>query len=60
MLKNSLINPDKIICWEHPQFVNNIKLTLDKNFLKIKNVFFPFYLKIGDINLIFSFIYKKK
>ncbi len=60
MLKNSSIPPDKIICWEHPQFVNNIKLTLDDYFLKIKNVFFPFYLKIGDINLIFSFIYKKK
>ncbi len=57
--RNTNIDPDKIICWEHPQFISNIKLVLDTNFKKEKNKFFPFMVRNGDINILFSFIYKK-
>lgn len=59
MKKNTTIDPDKIICWEHPQYISSIKSVLDNNFQKVKNKFFPFYIMNGDINLLFSFIYKK-
>ncbi len=58
MKKNTQIDPDKIICWEHPNFVSKIKKLLDENFEKVKTSFFPFKITNGDFNLLFSFIYK--
>lgn len=58
MKKNTVIDYDKIICWEHPNFLSTIKKYLDKNFVAKKINFFPFKIKNGDINLVFSFIYQ--
>lgn len=54
------INYDKIICWEHPNFVDKIKSLLDKNFVKIKSIKKPFPDLPFDLNLIWAFIYQKK
>lgn len=59
MKKNTNIDPDKIICWEHPKFVSEIKKLLDINFQEVKKSFFPLKINSGDFNLLFSFIYKK-
>ena len=48
-------NPDKIICWEHPNFVSNIKFHLDDIFSLQKQNFFPIKIINGDFNLLFSF-----
>ena len=60
MKKNTNIDPDKIICWEHPNFVSNIKFHLDNIFSLQKQNFFPIKIINGDFNLLFSFIYAKK
>ncbi|WP_323594879.1 class I SAM-dependent methyltransferase [Aliarcobacter butzleri] len=52
------LNYDKIICWEHPNFVNKIKKTLEKNFTNIKSIKKPFTLLPMDFNLSWSFIYR--
>ena len=58
--KNTTLNPVKIICWEHPNFISLIKDLLDDKFEIVKNRFFPLRVKSGDFNLVYSFIYKKK
>lgn len=58
--KNTNINPDKIICWEHPNFADGVRASLEKCFGKgiIKLWPFPFLLP-RDFNLIEKFIFKK-
>lgn len=57
--KNTNINPDKIICWEHPNFSDFIIKKLDsyykKNFLSYE----PFKVPSIDTNLVIKFIYSK-
>jgi hypothetical protein len=57
--KNFDYNYDKIICWEHPSFVNKIKDCLDETFIKIKTIKKPFGFLPMDCNLSWSFIYQK-
>jgi SAM-dependent methyltransferase len=58
--KNTKINPDKIICWEHPNFADEINHILEYHFKKQKLKFWPFpFLKINDFNLVEKFIYIK-
>ena len=52
------IDYDKIICWEHPNFVNKIKKLLDQNFTNIKSIKKPFPMLPFDLNLSWSFIYR--
>ena len=59
-LKNTTINPDKIICWQHPNFADHILSSLDEKFEKIKLAYWPMRVPIVDINLVVKFIYKKK
>ena len=58
MKKNTEIDLDKIICWEHPNFISTVKKCLDKHFLAKKNNFFPFKIGSGDFNFVFSFVYQ--
>lgn len=51
---------DKIICWEHPQFVDAVKAALDERFLPVRSVKRPFGFLPFDTNLSWSFIYKNK
>ena len=59
MKKNTNIDPDKIICWEHPNFIDLILEGLDKRFENVYKSQFPFYFPLADINLITRFIYRK-
>jgi len=49
---------DKIICWEHPNFINKIKNLLDKNFTNVKSIKKPLGIFPMDFNLSWSFIYR--
>lgn len=59
-LKNTNINPDKIICWEHPNFADFIIKKFDKLFIKKYLKFSPFGFGILDLNLVLKFIYINK
>ena len=55
--KQMNIDYDKIICWEHPNFVNTVKKLLDKNFMCVQSSKKPFGILPMDLNLSWSFIY---
>lgn len=57
--KNSSINPDKIICWEHPNFADQILQTLDSMMNQSSLKFWPLHLPSIDLNLVAKFIYEK-
>lgn len=57
--KNMDFNYDKIICWEHPNFVDKIQKLLLEHFTPIKLHKKPFGLLPFDFNLSFSFILRK-
>lgn len=58
--KNTPINPDKIICWEHPNFADDIISTLDKTFVRQKIQLWPFsFLPLLDLNLVIRLLYIK-
>jgi ubiquinone/menaquinone biosynthesis C-methylase UbiE len=58
--KNTNIDPDKLICWERPNFADQIISQLDTHFYRQKVIFWPFrLLPLYDINLIIKYIYKK-
>jgi len=58
--KHTNINPDKLICWEHPNFCDDIIFSMDKLFTKVKTKKWPLsYLYSIDFNLIEKFHYKK-
>ena len=57
--KNTKINYDKLICWEHPNFCDQIIRQLDNNFQRLKLKSWPLNkLPLLDANLTFSFCYK--
>jgi SAM-dependent methyltransferase len=59
LLKHTNINPDKIICWEHPNFADEILAMLEGKMALIKRQFFPLGLPLLDVNLVIRFIYQK-
>jgi SAM-dependent methyltransferase len=60
LMANTTINPDKLICWEHPNFADFILNTLNKKGLKQHLSFWPFVIPSIDINLIAKFVFKKQ
>ncbi|WP_081964148.1 class I SAM-dependent methyltransferase [Hoeflea sp. BAL378] len=60
VLKNTTIDYDKIICWEHPNFADSILLGLDSYFERETLSMYPFpILPSLDINLVTKFRYRK-
>jgi len=58
--RKTQINPDKIICWEHPNFADHIIIELDKLFQRKSLFYWPLpLLPLLDINLIIRFHYQK-
>lgn len=53
-------NYDKIICWEHPNFVNRIRSVLRNNLCELTSIKRPLNLLPFDCNLSWSFIFKKE
>jgi SAM-dependent methyltransferase len=58
--KNTQINPDKIICWEHPMFTDEILSRLDNSMRQRRLGFWPFRLPSIDLNLVVRFLYEKR
>lgn len=59
MKKHSSINPDKIICWEHPNYADQILRILDKYFTQTQIQYWPLRIQSIDLNLLSKFIYTK-
>lgn len=59
--KNTMIDPDKIICWEHPNYADEIISLLDSVFKRRMTSLWPFsFLPLLDTNLVVRFIYEKE
>lgn len=58
--KNTTINPDKLICWEHPNFADTILNSLRSRMNKKHESFWPLVVPVIDLNLIARFIYEKR
>ena len=58
--KNTSINPDKIICWEHPNFAPDILAALDARLRRCHVRYWPLGLPLTDLNLILRFVYEKR
>lgn len=57
--KNTRIDPDKIICWEHPNFADDIVGQLDEVFERESVRYWPLrWLPLLDLNLIVKFVYR--
>ena len=60
MKKNSNIDLDKIICWEHCNFADHIIEELDNNFNREFLEFSPFKIPSIDLNLVIRYCYSKR
>ena len=59
--RNTTIDPDKIICWEHPNFADHIIAEFDQIFTRQTFNYWPFpWLRLLDLNLIIQLCYRKK
>lgn len=58
-LRNTSIDPDKIICWEHPNFGDAVIDALDSEFNRVSVVTWPFSKGPFDANLVIKFVYRK-
>ncbi|MFY1985752.1 class I SAM-dependent methyltransferase [Achromobacter xylosoxidans] len=58
--RNTNINPDKIICWEHPNFADEILNTLDRHLTRRSVRFWPLGVPSIDLNLVIKFVYEKR
>jgi len=57
--KNSSIDPDKIICWEHPNFADEIVRDLGLQFQLGSLDYWPLLVPYLDVNLVIRFVYEK-
>jgi len=58
--KNTTIDPDKIICWEHPNFADQILGELDQVFTREAVQHWPLpWLPLLDSNLVIRLLYRK-
>jgi len=58
--KNTTIDPDKVICWEHPNFADQILGELDQVFTREAVQHWPLpWLPLLDPNLIIRLLYRK-
>jgi SAM-dependent methyltransferase len=55
--RNTTIDPDKIVCWEHPNFADGVLRALDTSLLRRRLAFWPCGIPSIDLNLIVSFVY---
>ena len=57
--KHSRIDPDKIICWEHTSFADQILSSLDQRLNRKSLRYWPARVPCVDLNLVIRFIYEK-
>ncbi len=56
---NTTIDPDKIICWEHPNFADAILQELDARLRRHHLGYWPLRVPLIDVNLTVAFVYEK-
>ena len=59
LFKNTRINPDKLICWEHPNFADSIINKISQSTKRTHLSFWPLRFSSIDLNLVVKFIFKK-
>ncbi len=57
--RHTTINPDKVICWEHPNYASTVLRQLDTTFVRRKIRYWPWRVPLLDLNLVASFMYAK-
>jgi len=58
--RHTRIDPDKIICWEHPNFGDQVIKALDTLFKRERLAYWPLtWLPVLDLNLIIRFHYRR-
>ena len=58
--RHTTIDPDKLICWEHPNFADDVLAQLDRRLQRQRVRAWPFgWLPLLDLNLIISLLYRK-
>ncbi|UJW76413.1 class I SAM-dependent methyltransferase [Rhizobium sp. SL42] len=57
--KHTSIDPDRLICWEHPNFADLILNQLTARFERQTLSFWPLAVPSIDLNLIASFVFRK-
>jgi len=60
VMKHTSFSLDKIICWEHPNFADEILTALDDGFHAVRKRYWPSGIPLIDINLVVSFIYRSQ
>jgi len=58
--RNTEINPDKIICWEHPNYAETILKELDNAMNQRYINYWPLTVPSIDMNLVVRFVYEKQ
>lgn len=58
--RHSSANPDKIVCWEHPNFAETVLRTLDRTFDWVRLEYRPLGLPAIDATLVVKFMYRKR
>jgi SAM-dependent methyltransferase len=59
LLRNTSIDPNRLICWEHPNFADAVLSKLDRRIRRQRLRFWPLGIPLVDANLVASFIYRK-
>ena len=55
--RHTTIDPDKVICWEHPNFADHVLRVLDGTLQRRTIRYWPLAVPSIDLNLIVSFLY---
>ena len=58
--RHTKIDPDKIICWEHPNFADLLLNHLDAKLTRQHLSYWPLRLPLLDLNLVLRFIYVRR
>lgn len=60
LINHSNLNPDKIICWEHPNFAPDVIEALGSRMKCVHLSFWPLTIPSIDLNLVLRFIFEKR
>lgn len=58
--KHTTINPDKLICWEHPNYADDVINALELKLARQYLGFWPLAIPSVDMNLVIKFVYQKR
>ncbi len=56
--RHTTIDPDKLICWEHPNFADGIMQDLETSLRRLRVRFWPWGIPAIDLNLVLMFLFE--